>query len=232
MSGESQKLESLAIGQDETVLKLKSERDQYEQSARFHSAEHQTMLAKYQKYRNLAIGQQEEIKQVRKDCERTAAEKKQWEERCVVLEKDNDLLRGQITNMSSAQEPIHEEEWFILQFSQIGMEIDSWAAKETRGKLAEPLSAADHQWLVERLTSLGRVGKRTVEMLGSGLADMYQDRRKKITLIRHIVSILLCEDVFQPFAFGLGPEKSEYLKKIEIDLCLHGSNPTLEHTDG
>jgi hypothetical protein len=232
MSGEHQKLESLAIGQDETVLKLQSERGQYEQSARFHSAEHQTMLAKYQKYRNLAIGQQEEIKHVRKDCERTAAENKQWEERCVVLEKDNDLLRGQIIKMSSAQEPIHEEEWFILQFGQIGMEIDSWAAKETRGKLVEPLSAADHQWLVERLTSFGRVGKMTVEMLGSRLADMYQDRRKKITLIRHIVAILLCEDVFQPFSFGLGPEKSEYCKQIEIDLCLRGSNPSLEHTDG
>ena len=135
-------------------------------------------------------------------------------------------------NMSSAQEPIHEEEWLILQFCQIGMDIDSWAAKETRGKPAEPLSAADHQWLVERLTSLGRVGRKTVEMLGSRLADMYQDRRKKITLIRHIVAILLCEDVFEPFAFGLSPNKSAYFKKIEIDLCLHGSNPTLEHTDG
>lgn len=168
---------------------------------------------------------------MKEECERTAAAKKQLEERCGLLEKDNDLLRGQITNMSSAQEPIHEEEWFILQFSQIGRDIEWWAAKETRVKPSEPLSAADQQGLLDSLNSWGAVGKRTVEMLGSELADMYQDRRKKITLIRHIVAILLCEDVFHPFSFGLGPEKSEYLKQIEIDVCLHGSNPTLDHTD-
>ena len=59
------------------------------------------------------------------------------------LKKDNILLRSQITEMSSAQEPLREEKYYVLEFNQIGMDVDSWAAKETRTMSKQPLSESD-----------------------------------------------------------------------------------------
>ena len=149
------------------------------------------------------------------------------EERCLILEKDNDLLREQITNMTSAQEPIHEEEWFILQFTQIGMEIESWVAKQTHAAPSAAISAANQEALVYEISTWGETGSHAADFVRTQLREINQNGRKKIGLIRHIIAVFLFEHVLDRFAFGFRREESTYFKHLEIDMCSHGSPPPL-----
>jgi len=145
------------------------------------------------------------------------------EERCLLLEEDNNLLREQITTMTSTQEPIREEYWFILQFDHIGMEIESWVAKQTAATPAERIPKADREQLVRQISSWGEIGRNSAEFIQGQLKDPYRNRRKKIALIRHIIAIFLFDHVFDRFAFGMSAERSAYFKALETHIYHNGS---------
>ena len=144
------------------------------------------------------------------------------EERCVRLEEDNKLLREQIT-ITSTQEPIQEGYWFIRQFDLIGMEIESWVAKQTVETPAERIPKADREMLVRQISSWSETGRDAAEFIQGQLKDNYRGPKKKIRLIRHIIAIFLFEHVFDRFAFGLSSGESNYFKSLEMDIFHHGS---------
>jgi len=139
----------------------------------------------------------------------------------MLLQKDNDRLRGQIVNMCSAQQPIHDENWFILQFNEIGMDIESWVVKESPSNPSVAISVAEQEALVAEISAWGEMAGHAAEMLGDKLAEIYQNRRKRIPLIRHVVAILLFEGVFDMFTFGFHSGTSDYFKKMELCYLPH-----------
>ena len=146
------------------------------------------------------------------------------DERARVLEKDNDLLRGQISNMTSAQEPVHGEDWFVKQFTLLGGTVQSWVARETKRSRTDQLSVAEKQALVGEMEDCGEMGRNVAKMLGHHLDEMCQSRGGKILLIRHIVAVLLIEQVLNRYCFGIPPKECNIFECIEEDLWTHGSN--------
>ena len=142
--------------------------------------------------------------------------------RCSALDKDNDDLRSQIANMGSAQEPLREENYYILQFSQINNDIDSWAAKETRTKPPE-LSDETLDQLVSLVMALANLSDNAAETLKTMLLRFHQDRRIRIVVTRHIISALLFYHVFDRFTFGLPRDSSDYFKYIEERIYNQGA---------
>ena len=141
--------------------------------------------------------------------------------RCQDLDKDNDLLRSQIATMGTAQEPVHEEDFYILKFNQINHDIESWTAKESRNKPA-PFTAETMETLISEVNLLGTLTPPSVETLKVELLHFHEDRRLRIALIRHIIAAVLFNTVLDRFAFGLNRESSEYFKFIESQLYKQG----------
>jgi hypothetical protein len=169
-----------------------------------------------------AVDAERKVNELRQEYEKVQQQLVLEANNCLSLKKDNTLLRAQIADMSGAQEPLREEKYYILEFSQIGMDIDSWAAKETRTMSKQPLSESDSLQLLSSLHTCGAHGTKAAEWFGGKDKRFFEERRNRIALIRHVTAIVLFDRVFDRFALALKPEFSEYLKSIEKELCTTG----------
>lgn len=140
-----------------------------------------------------------------------------------LTQNDNIILRAQIADMSNAQEPLREEDYYIAEFSQIRSDIESWAAKETRTMPKQPLSEKNIPSLVSRLRTLGEHGMAAAQWISKKETNFFQQRRNRIALIRLVAAVVLFDKVFDLFSFGMTREDSEFFKGIEKDLCLTGT---------
>jgi hypothetical protein len=142
------------------------------------------------------------------------------------LHKDNILLRAQIADMSNAQEPLHEERYYIEEFSEIGGNLESWAATETRQMSKDSLKPSDIEQLVSVFQQCGEEGMFAANWLKTADKSRFQDRRNRIALIRHASSIVIFEQIFTRFAFGLDRTQSKLFLDIEQALSVNGSSST------
>jgi chromosome segregation ATPase len=149
--------------------------------------------------------------------------------KCDLLAKDNEELRRQIAQLSNAQDSIHEEEFYIREFDKMGMEINSWVAKETSNMSKESLSSSSKERILSFIKQYGMHGSvSAIKSLVSANSIWNSNRRDRITLIRHILAIFLFDNVFDRFSFGLEREMSEYFKRIEKDIWDKGSYIEIE----
>ena len=88
--------------------------------------------------------------------------------RCKELDSDNDLLRSQIATMGSAEDPVYEENHYILQFDQLNSDIESWTAKETKQKPVQ-LTSDNLQELVKWISTFGNLSPKATTALNSEL---------------------------------------------------------------
>lgn len=147
----------------------------------------------------------------------------------LALAKDNHLLRSQISEMSIAQEPLREEQYYILEFTQLRMDIESWAAKETRNMTKQMLSDQEYSQVVQVLRSCGETGRNAAEWFQRIHPRTWQDRRSKIGLIRHFVAVVLFDHVLERFSFGFDRVWSKYFTDMEKLICRNGPTVPLCH---
>ena len=140
----------------------------------------------------------------------------------LALTKDNHLLRSQITEMSIAQEPLREEQYYILEFTQLRMDIESWAARETRNMTNQMPSDQEYAQILQVLRNCGETGTNAAEWFQRIHRKTWQDRRSKIGLIRHFVAVVLFDHVFERFAFGFDRGWSKYFTEMEKLICKNG----------
>jgi hypothetical protein len=138
------------------------------------------------------------------------------------LTKDNYLLRSQIAEMSSAQEPLRDEQYYILEFTQIRSDIESWAAKETRTTTKPFLSETASLQLISHLKTYGETGSNAAEWFQHKERKFFQERRNQIALIRHLIAVVLFDQVFNRFAFGFDRNYSTYFTDVEKLICKQG----------
>jgi DNA repair exonuclease SbcCD ATPase subunit len=143
--------------------------------------------------------------------------------RCSALDKDNDELRSQIANAGSAQEPLREENYYILQFNQINIDIESWAAKESR-TVPTDLSGEHLSNIASWVKELGNLSSIAEETLNTLLLRFQEDRRIRIALTRYIVGVILFNIILDRFTFGLPRESSDYFMEIEREIYNQGSS--------
>lgn len=148
--------------------------------------------------------------------------------RCETLENDNNHLRTHIASISTAQEPLHEEQYYTLLWDQINIDIDSWVAKETKIKVTEPLSEAIQQALISKLLGLGETAKSHAKGVKSELLTLGASRGRRIALIRHVIALFLFYTILEKFTFGFDPDASAYLKYIEKEIYTQGYFSTFE----
>jgi hypothetical protein len=124
--------------------------------------------------------------------------------------------------MANAQEPIHEERYYVLEFRQIGMDTQSWAARETRTMTTQSLSNTDSYAIVSELRNCEEYGKAARKWFDNVDINFYKERRNLMAHIRHVVTIVLFYRVFVRFVFGFSWGTSHYLENIEKRICLNG----------
>jgi hypothetical protein len=145
------------------------------------------------------------------------------EEKCELIQKDNENLREYITSMSKAQEPIRGEDFYVQSFEELRGHIQSWMAKNSKLNAKEILAEGVQTEVVAFLDKCGPHGIITSKKFGSQIRELWTSRRTRVPLLRHIVALFLFETVFDRFAFGHDRAASEYLKWIEGDLFRQGT---------
>jgi hypothetical protein len=169
----------------------------------------------------------EETASIRQDfqdhIEKTRFSRQKMEEKCELIQKDNENLREYITSMSKAQEPIRGEDFYVQSFEELRGHIQSWMAKNSKLNAKEILAEGVQTEVVAFLDKCGPHGIITSKKFGSQIRDLWTSRRTRVPLLRHIVALFLFETVFDRFAFGHDRAASEYLKWIEGDLFRQGS---------
>jgi hypothetical protein len=150
------------------------------------------------------------------------------------LQKDNALLRSQIAEMTNAQEPLRDEEYYIREFQGISGDIEAWAAKETRSmnrdltrifkKPTHPPLENVFGEITTVLCDCGSHGQQASEWLTTMDKSRFQERRYRIAMIRQFCAIVLLDRIFDQFVFGMSKERSDYFREIERSLCKNGSS--------
>jgi hypothetical protein len=138
------------------------------------------------------------------------------------LTSDNYLLRSQIVEMNSAQEPLRDEQFYVLEFNQIRIDVESWAAKETRTMPKQYLPEQQSLQLISLLKTYGETGSNAAEWFRHKDRRFFQERRNQIALIRHLIAVVLFDQVFDRFAFGFERGYSKYFSDVEKLICKHG----------
>lgn len=169
----------------------------------------------------------EETAAIRKDfqdhIEKTRFSRQRLEEKCELIQKDNEGLREYITSMSKAQEPIRGEDFYVQSFEELRGHIQSWMAKNSKLNAKETLAEGVQMEVVGFLDMCGAHGIITSTKFGAEIRELWTSRRTRVPLLRHIVALFLFETVFDRFAFGHDRAASEYLKWIEGDLFRQGT---------
>jgi hypothetical protein len=184
--------------------------------------------------RNHQLGQEnlaldDTSRALREQCEALQRQLDQKSKEFLTVQRDNVLLRAQISDMTNAQDPLREENYYIREFAQLATTVETMAAKETHKMSKKPLSDSDSLQLVSTLRTYGDSGIRAAEWFGNQDRKYFQERRNRIALIRHIIAIVLFDAIFDRFAFGLEREYSEYFKSIENELCGNGISASGEN---
>jgi chromosome segregation ATPase len=179
------------------------------------SNERTQFLNDYRKLENETDRLQGQFEHLKKDHE-------EIRRRCAVIDNDNNLLRGQITSMSSAQEPIHGEEFYISNFEQIKADVESFVAKETRGQTEGKFPGSFSERVLQRirwiLTKVGSLAEVKINEFIMELGTLHENRRSQIALTRYAIALVL-NSILLSFTFGLIRESSQYLQLIENGLC-------------
>lgn len=167
--------------------------------------------------------------QVDLDTQRSRSIREQ--EEAVRLQQDNALLRSQIIDMSNAQEPIKDEAYYIREFQGITGEIESWAIKDTSTMNKGIASLVKKQpspreltlsELASGLRNYGQHGQKAAVWLKGLDKGQFQERRYRIALIRHVVSLVLLDVILSRYIFGMERDRSEDFREIEESIYQNG----------
>jgi hypothetical protein len=207
-----------------TLEKRKAERERRDAANKYHEllAEHNSLRKMYTDADTKAAHDTRQIIQLQNQLQQAQHQLVGESNSRATLTKDNYLLRAQITEMSSAQEPLRDEQFYILEFNQIRMDVESWAAKETRTMPKQFLPEPASSQLFSLLKTYGETGSNVAEWFRHKDRRFFQERRNQIALIRHLIAVVLFDQVFDRFAFGFDRNYSKYFIDIEKLICKHG----------
>lgn len=144
--------------------------------------------------------------------------------------EDNQSLRRYIDNMRNAQEPLRGEEKYTQKFEDLNNKITSWVLKQSKQHANTALKDSKVRTAVlTKLESFGVHGQHTATCVRSSFPQLYNSKKTRAPLIRHILALFLFDRVFYPFAFALKPtdsklshDSSHYLTFIEDELFEQG----------
>lgn len=168
-----------------------------------------------------------EVQKLQQHCDLVEKKLLGFQERCEALENDNEQLRAYIATMRNAQGPILDEGYYSRGFDGLRREIDSWVAKQYKKNANQSLSDDAPSVIVRIVSLFGDHGLACSHFLQSeeySIQMLYNERRTRIPLIRHVIAIILFDQVFDRFAFGLTRDSSDYTQSIE-DSILQQSSP-------
>jgi hypothetical protein len=152
------------------------------------------------------------------------------------IRTDNEELRAQLVSLQKWHGPLEGEEYYTELFKALNSEIGGAIAGQVK-KVSRQTQLEVPEWeiLSTRIAELGNAGVASVNFLnsaGSNVIDLlFSSGASRIAFIRHIISLLLYERVFEPFAFGLSGPFSETLKVIQQKSILQGAPPRGEFRD-
>ena len=134
------------------------------------------------------------------------------------LRSDNDALRKYIAQ-KGAEQQMHLRMSSITFNNSKNLKaiMEMWIVKHSKSSAEKELSQSQEIELLKLLPSFGKSGKASAEFLKnkstivSKLVCKYPIR---ILLVRHIVAVLLIDQVFEPFASGLPSSLSQAIGKL------------------
>jgi len=142
---------------------------------------------------------------------------KALQEEISLLRKDNDLLRNAIVQKGKDTQPLRAEEYYARLFRELKAEIETWMAKQAKANASQEMSEKAESVLLQKLANFGLRGQWSAEFLKPNgvFRTWYANIRSRIQLGRHIIAVLLFDQVFFPFAFGLPDEWAKAMAWVE-----------------
>lgn len=142
--------------------------------------------------------------------------------RCHLLEQDNEVLRSVIANMSSPRQPLLNEDHYGREFDSLKGEIENWAVGQSKKADPKNFGEVSRDEIMSILESLGNCGRQSAKFLESKLFMLYQYRRTRMALIRHVNGLFLFDKVLSRYIFGCSRKSSNYHEAIEDQLFHQG----------
>jgi DNA repair exonuclease SbcCD ATPase subunit len=172
-----------------------------------------------QQVRNLEEKKSENEQRI-DECERDIELKN---EKIDALRADNEQMRSHIYRNDRAVGPIRGEEYYHQSFKDLSGEFENWAVKNSRLE-TPPLSKSNEASLLSIIRELPMDGKATAELLGSNqvLREWHAEVRSRMVLVRHIVSLFMFNNIFEPLVFALPPDALATFQGMEKNIWSKG----------
>lgn len=148
-------------------------------------------------------------------------------QKIAAIEKNNIGLRQLISRTSKVQEPLRGEDYYIQCFEDLKNDIESWVVTYSKKNANATLTPPVPNLVLGKINTLGDHGQHIAEYLRLQiphlkLLQVYNSKKTRIPLIRHVIALFLFDQIFEPFAFGLTRDSSDRIKDIEDRLFKQG----------
>jgi hypothetical protein len=130
-------------------------------------------------------------------------------------------IQAHAFHIDSGVNPVNEDSYYVSQFNEIKVDLETWVASSTPNAAAT-LSKAQETSLLQIISTLGPGAKPTFDALKLYSRSWYKNPTVRVQMIRHIAALFVYERVFQPFVFALKAEFSRFLANIEADILSNG----------
>lgn len=149
---------------------------------------------------------------------------------CERLSNDNTSLRAHIVNTRSSQDPINDDAYYTQRLTRLNEIIKSWVPTFFKSKQLDRDLTDDEEERLLQFLGRGRQRDQELQFFSSkgSIRTIFQAPRRRMALVRHILSIFLCDDIFGPFCFGLSPETDLMMKHV-LKSTMENGNIYLKH---
>ena len=132
------------------------------------------------------------------------------------LKRRNSSLCTQIAALSSAPGQRREDAYYTQPLNMLNQMIQGWVARVFKGQSVLELSEESELYVLAILKdpALRPHGTKTAELLSLGrfgtIRTIFQNSRRRMVLVRHIVALFLWGYVFDRFVFGLSVRQRDF----------------------
>lgn len=207
---------------DNDFKRLENQRDQSIRELKETQKESQQLWNQGQAYKNELNNLMKKYDKLNLEYRAVHKEYSRTKENCHLLEKDNEQLRSVIANMSSARQPLRNEDHYRREFDCLNGEIENWAVGQSKKTDPGSFTEASRDEVISILESLGNYGKESAEVWGSRLFMLYRYRPTRMAFIRYVNGLFIFDAVLSQYSFGFNHEWSNYHEAIEDQLFHQG----------
>jgi polyhydroxyalkanoate synthesis regulator phasin len=144
---------------------------------------------------------------------------------------DNESLRAQILGMLRPPGPVHDDGHYRQQLDLLNERIQGWVAAAFKAPSREPLPESSVHAVSEFLSryDYGRSLLAAMAESNHTINHFYERPVRRVALVRYIMALILWQDIFSPYCFGISVELNEVMLKVLDSVYCDGTHSTIQN---